>query len=80
MSRGFILSCAKLIATKPEAIRLEIESVDEKTNEVTIFADECDLGRLIGKDGKMAGSIRTLVSGCQAKDDKRYTVNVKVNS
>ena len=38
-----------------------------------------DTGKLIGKDGKMINSLKTLISGCKAKDGKSYRVTVKAN-
>jgi predicted RNA-binding protein YlqC (UPF0109 family) len=35
--------------------------------------------KLIGKDGKMINSLKTLISGCKAKDGKSYRVTVKAN-
>jgi len=36
-----------------------------------------DIGKLIGKEGRMINSIKAVISGCKAKGGKNYRVNVK---
>ncbi|HIQ28207.1 MAG TPA: KH domain-containing protein [Sulfurovum sp.] len=77
MVKEFLLSYTKLLVNNPEDISVEITEVDESFDEVTIFANTEDIGKLIGKKGKMINSIKTVISGCKAKDGKNYRVNVK---
>jgi predicted RNA-binding protein YlqC (UPF0109 family) len=77
MVRNFLISYAKLLVNNPEDISVEIESVDENFDEITLFANSEDIGKLIGKDGRMINSIKTVISGCKAKGGKNYRVNVK---
>jgi len=79
MIKDFLISYAKLLVNHPADISVEIESVDEEYDEITIFANSADVGKLIGKDGKMINSIKTVISGCKAKGGKSYRVNVKAN-
>lgn len=78
MVKDFVKSYAKLLASKPEDIEVEQHMVNPDVAEVTIYANRADLGKLIGKDGKMIGSIKTLISGCKAKDSISYKVSVKI--
>ena len=58
----------------------EIEYVvEEKENavEVTVLLDASDMGKVIGKQGKIAKSLRTLVSASTPRDSKRYVVEIK---
>ncbi len=54
--------------------------VDETESEKGIFVEikvsEGDVGKVIGKGGKIAESIRNLVRACGAKNNKRVLVNV----
>jgi len=77
MVRNFLISYAKLLVNNPEDISVEIESVDENFDEITLFANSEDIGKLIGKEGRMINSIKTVISGCKAKGGKNYRVNVK---
>jgi predicted RNA-binding protein YlqC (UPF0109 family) len=76
MIEKFVEDFAKLIVSDPESIKTEsIENGD--LYEITIYAHQDDLGKLIGKDGKMIGAIKTFISGCKAKNGKNYKINVK---
>ncbi len=79
MADKFIRSFARLIAEKPEAIRIEREDVDEGFSEIVVWADKADTGKLIGKNGKMISSLKTIISGCKAKDGRSYRVTIHAN-
>jgi hypothetical protein len=76
MIADFVAGFAKLLATYPEDIRVESHQGDEVT-EIVLHANQADVGKLIGKEGKMIGAIKTLISGCKAKDGQSYRINVE---
>jgi len=78
MVEKFIESFAKIIASFPEDIVVKKEDVDESFSEITIFAKQEDAGKLIGKEGKMINALKTLISGCKAKENRSYRIIVKV--
>ena len=73
----FVDSYCKLLVNHPNDIRVEIISIDDNLDEVVIYACNEDVGRLIGKDGRMINSIKTFISGCKAKGSHNYRINVK---
>ena len=77
MVEAFLSSYTKLLVEHPEDISIEIQEMDESFDEITIFANSEDIGKLIGKQGRMINSIKTVISGCKAKGGKNYRVNVK---
>jgi predicted RNA-binding protein YlqC (UPF0109 family) len=77
MVEKFVEEYAKLIVSHPENIDSRVDEASE-IYEITLFAHSDDLGKLIGKDGKMIGSIKNIISGCKAKNGKNYKINVKV--
>ena len=56
----------------------EAVSINEKTtNDTTIYqvkVDSSDMGQLIGKQGKMAKSIRTVMKSVASKEHKKISV------
>ena len=76
MISDFVASFAKLIVSNPEDIRVEVNEGDEVT-EIVLYANQSDIGKLIGKEGKMIGAIKTVISGCKAKDGVSYRINVE---
>lgn len=79
MIQNFLETFAKLIVDNKEHIKVEKIDIDEGFCEIVIYADKGDTGKLIGKDGKMINSIKTVISGCKAKDAKSYRITVKAN-
>ncbi len=77
MVKDFLIAYAKLLVNNPEDISVEIAELDEDFDEITLFANNEDIGKLIGKEGRMIHSIKTVISGCKAKGGKNYRVNVK---
>jgi len=65
-----------MIANYPEDVQVEATEGNEMI-EIVLHANQADVGKLIGKEGKMIGAIKTLISGCKAKDGKSYRINVE---
>ncbi len=78
MIEKFVEKYAKLISSKPEDIEVIRKDINEGYSEITILADRVDAGKIIGKEGRMVGAIKTLISGCKAKDKISYKVEVKI--
>jgi len=76
MIADFVAQFARLIASNPDDIRVELQEGDE-TTEIILYANQSDIGKLIGKEGKMIGAIKTVISGCKAKDGMSYRINVE---
>lgn len=76
MIADFVAQFARLIASNPDDVRVEVKEGDE-TTEILLYANQADIGKLIGKEGKMIGAIKTVISGCKAKDGKSYRINVE---
>ncbi len=76
MISEFVAQFAKLIAAYPDDIRVQTKEGDEII-EIVLYANQADVGKLIGKEGKMIGAIKTVISGCKAKDGVSYRINVE---
>jgi hypothetical protein len=76
MIADFVAGFAQLISSHPEDVRVEVFEGDEIT-EIILYANQADVGKLIGKEGKMIGAIKTVISGCKAKNGKSYRINVE---
>jgi predicted RNA-binding protein YlqC (UPF0109 family) len=48
----------------------------DSTSIIEVFVDKEDLGKVIGKNGKTAQSIRNIVYASSFKTKKRYTINI----
>lgn len=77
MIENFVATFVKGIVSEPEMIWVERKMVDETLAEIVIYASKVDAGKIIGKEGKMISAIKTVISGCKAKDGISYRVMVK---
>ncbi len=65
------------IVNDEEAVSVkEFDSEDENTMVIQVVVAEDDMGRVIGKNGKCANAIRTLVQASSALKDNKY---IKIN-
>lgn len=79
MADAFLSTFAKLIVNHPELVRVERIDVDDTFAEIMVYADKSDTGKLIGKDGKMINSLKTVIAGYKAKNGISYRITVKAN-
>jgi len=75
IDQEFVEFVVKSLVNEPEKVKIE-RSIDEKgvLLELTVAPD--DLGRVIGKRGNTAQSIRTLLRALGTKNDARYNLKI----
>ncbi|MCI6443442.1 MAG: KH domain-containing protein [Clostridia bacterium] len=63
-------------AENPDAVDYEVV---EKGNavDVTVLLNESDMGKVIGRQGKIAKALRTIVNSASKKTGKRYNIEIK---
>ncbi|BBG66578.1 KH domain RNA binding protein YlqC [Hydrogenimonas sp.] len=77
MVEDFVRDFAKMIASHPGLISVKRQNLGENFDEIVIYAHKEDAGKLIGKEGRMINALKTVISGCKAKDGISYRVNVQ---
>lgn len=75
----FLKEFTKLIIDNKDGIHIEKVDIDDTFSEVSIFVDKAEIGKIIGKDGKMINAIKTVLAACKAKNGKSYRITVKTN-
>jgi predicted RNA-binding protein YlqC (UPF0109 family) len=78
IDQQFIEYVVKSLVGNPEAVSVE-RSVDEKGVLLELTVDPEDLGRVIGKRGATAQSLRTLLRALGTKNDARYNLKIVDN-
>src|SRR5437879_5969746 len=68
----------KSLVNNPDAVKVE-RRIDEKGVLLELTVDPEDLGRVIGKRGATAQSIRTLLRALGTKNDARYNLKIVDN-
>ena len=71
----FITYIVKSLVGNPDAVSIE-RSVDDKGVLLELTVDPEDLGRVIGKRGATAQSLRTLLRALGTKNDARYNLKI----
>ena len=65
----------KALVDDPDGV-VVTERQDGRTTVVEVKVTESDLGKVIGKQGRIAKAIRSVVKAAAAKDDKKVIVDI----
>ena len=66
---------ARALVEKPDAVEVETVEEDDRTVLKLHVAQE-DMGRVIGKQGRIAKAIRTIVKSAATRENKKVTVDI----
>ena len=73
----FTEELVKSLASEPDLVKVQDFQDEEENPIIEIMVSEADMGRIIGKGGKMAKAIRTLVQATAFnKGIKRVRINI----
>jgi hypothetical protein len=78
IDQQFIEYVVKSLVGKPDAVHID-RRIDEKGVLLELTVDPEDLGRIIGKRGATAQSLRTLLRALGTKNDARYNLKIVDN-
>ena len=67
---------AKSLVDQPDEV-VVIETVEEDTITIELKVAQDDMGKVIGKQGRIAKSSRTVVKAASSKSDKKVVVDIK---
>lgn len=63
------------LVDNPEAVQV-ISKIENDVEVITVCVDDADTGKIIGKQGRKATAIRTVVKAVGVKQNKRYSVEI----
>ena len=66
---------AKALVDDPESVVVN-EREEKKTTVLEVRVAEADMGKVIGKQGRIAKAIRSVVKAAAAKEDKKVIVDI----
>lgn len=78
IDQQFIEFIVKSLVSKPDSVEVA-RTIDEKGVLLELTVDPEDLGRVIGKRGATAQSLRTLLRALGTKNDARYNLKIVDN-
>lgn len=79
IDQQFVEYIVKSLVSRPDAVSV-VRTIDEKGVLLELTVDPEDLGRVIGKRGATAQSLRTLLRALGTKNDARYNLKIVDNS
>ncbi len=78
IDQQFVEFIVKSLVGNPDAVSI-VRTIDEKGVLLELTVDPEDLGRVIGKRGATAQSLRTLLRALGTKNDARYNLKIVDN-
>src|ERR1044071_6453333 len=75
IDQQFVEFIVKSLVSKPDAVVID-RRIDEKGVLLELTVDAEDLGRVIGKRGATAQSLRTLLRALGTKNEARYNLKI----
>ncbi len=66
---------AMSLVDQPDEVRVSMTE-DDKTCVINLTVAPDDMGKVIGKQGRIAKAIRTVVKAASTKEDKKYMVEI----
>ena len=65
-----------MLVSKPEAVSVEQFEEDDGTVVLELSVDDDDYGRIIGRGGRTANALRTLVKAAAVRERKRVLIDI----
>ena len=73
--KDLVETIAKALVDHPDEVIVSLREEGSKTV-VEVRAEDKDLGRIIGKEGRIAKAIRTVVKAASIKEGKKVFVDI----
>ena len=68
----------KKIVSDPESVSVkEFETEEENTVQIEVLISSDDMGKVIGRQGKIAKALRTLVRAGSVQENKKYNIEIQ---
>ena len=76
MPRDLLEYLTKAIVDSPDKVKIEEFEEDDGTLVLELSVDEDDYGQVIGRGGRTAQALRTVVKAAAVKDNRRVLVDI----
>jgi predicted RNA-binding protein YlqC (UPF0109 family) len=73
--KAFLEYVARSLVDDPEAVVVEVSEADDEVT-LTLKVGEGDMGRIIGRDGRIANAIRSLLRVMGARDGRHVELEI----
>jgi len=73
--KEFLDYVARSLVDKPDAVHIEVEEDDDQVT-LTLSVDQADMGRVIGREGRIANAIRSLLRVMGTKEGRHVELEI----
>ena len=73
--KELVRTIASALVADPNAVEVE-EQMDEDRSIIKLHVAQEDMGRVIGKQGRIAKAMRTVVKAAATRENKKVTVEI----
>ncbi len=73
--KEFLEYVARSLVDKPDAVWVEVDD-DEDETVLTLGVDQEDMGRVIGRDGRIANALRDLLRAMGSRNGRRVELEI----
>lgn len=73
--KAFLEYVARSLVDDPDAVVVEVTEADDEVT-LTLKVGEGDMGRIIGRDGRIANAIRSLLRVMGARDGRHVELEI----
>lgn len=73
--KEFLDYVARALVENPDAVRIEVEENDDEVS-LVLTVHESDMGRVIGRDGRIANAIRSLLRVMGTRDGRHVELEI----
>ena len=70
-----VLFIARSLVDQPDAVKVKMREEDDAFV-IELSVDPSDVGKVIGKQGRIAKAIRTIVKAASVDAEKKYVVDI----
>jgi len=73
--KAFLEYVARSLVDNPDAVEVDVEEAGDEVI-LTLTVSEADMGRVIGRDGRIANAIRSLLRVMGARDGRHVELEI----
>ena len=74
--RDLLVYLARSLVDRPDDVRVEEFEEDDGTLVLELSVDDDDYGQIIGRGGRTAQALRTVVKAAAVKDNRRVLIDI----
>ena len=76
--KEFLEYVARALVENPDAVRVEMEEDGEEVS-LLLHVEQADMGRVIGRDGRIANAIRSLLRVMGTRDGRHVELEIETD-